>query len=97
MEIVKRERKSARNLVQDHLAMPSYNPARLLDMLHEVMQVKTDYELAIALEIERPMICRLRRRQKSLTAGVLLRMHDVTGLTIENIRDLAGIPNPRFD
>lgn len=97
MQAEKRRKTSVPNLVQNHLSLPDYNPARLLDMLHEVMQVPNDNQLAAALELERPIICRLRHRRASLSPGVLLRMHDVSGLPINNLRELAGIPVPTYE
>lgn len=75
----------------DHRANPSFNPAALLDALIVRMNLKRDADLAKRLQLDRPVISKLRNRRSSLTAGVLLRMHDVTGLSARELRKIAGL------
>ncbi len=76
---------------EDHLSDPNYNPAALLNALHELLMVQNDAKLAVALRLPHAAISKLRNRRTSLTAGTLLRMHDVTKLPADDLRRMAGL------
>jgi hypothetical protein len=84
-------------LFVDHRSSPDYQPERLVEQLKEVLQVANDTKLSYALFVPPDFISKLRCRRIGLSAALLIRMHDVSGLTMNNLRDLAGIPNPRFE
>lgn len=83
-------------LTDDHLSNPKFNPNNLLDVLQVYFKVRNDSKLAAALRLGRAPISKLRHGRISLTSGVLLRMHDVSGLPINELRQLAGIESPTF-
>lgn len=78
-------------LTENHLDNPEYSPAKLLDTMHERLQLKNDAALARLLQLPPPVISKLRLRQASITAAILIRMHDITGWSISDMRSLMGI------
>jgi len=91
---------SSRNIMehhQTHHAQPhalssqeSYNPNRLLDTLRERMKLKNDAALSRALEVAPPVISKIRHRTLPVGASLLIRMHEVTQMSIRELRDLMG-------
>ncbi|GJI94050.1 hypothetical protein RugamoR57_07680 [Duganella caerulea] len=67
-----------------------YDPARLLDALLERLHLKNDAALSRLLEIEAPTISKIRHRRVNIGATLLLRMHEVSDLSIEELRSLMG-------
>ena len=68
----------------------SYNPSRLLDTLRERMQLKNDAALSRAPEVAPPVISKIRHRALPVGASMLIRMHEVTDLSIRELRELMG-------
>jgi hypothetical protein len=68
----------------------------LLDGLIVHLDLKNDAALARALEVAPPIISKLRHRSLPVTAAVLIRMHEVSGLSINNLRLLMGDNRRRF-
>jgi hypothetical protein len=68
----------------------SYNPNRLLDTLRERMKLKNDAALSRALEVAPPVISKIRHRTLPVGASLLIRMHEVTEMSIRELRDLMG-------
>ena len=82
---------------QTHHAQPhalssqeSYNPNRLLDTLRDRMKLKNDAALSRALEVAPPVISKIRHRTLPVGASLLIRMHEVTEMSIRELRDLMG-------
>jgi hypothetical protein len=67
-----------------------YDPGNLFDTLIRKMALQTDAELAGRLGLQPHVIAMLRSRQLPLDASVLLRMHDVTGISLRYLRVLLG-------
>jgi transcriptional regulator with XRE-family HTH domain len=74
------------------IAVPSYDPRALLDRMSEHLSTSSDYALAMALELPPPTISKIRNSHAPVTAGVLLRMHDVTKLPVDTLRSWMGVP-----
>ena len=68
----------------------SYNPNHLLDFLIEKMALKNDAALSRKLEVAPPVISKIRHRRLPIGASLLIRMHEVTGMSIRELRDLMG-------
>lgn len=68
----------------------SYNPNRLLDILLGKMQLKNDAALARMLEVAPPVISKIRHHRLPVGASLLIRMYEVTGMSIRDLRDLMG-------
>jgi hypothetical protein len=81
-----------RQTAQEHAlaSQESYDPSRLLDTLRERMQLKNDAALSRALEVAPPVISKIRHRALPVGASMLIRMHEVTELSIRELRDLMG-------
>jgi hypothetical protein len=74
----------------------SFNAGILLDGLIIHLGLKNDAALARALELAPPMISKLRHFTLPVSAAVLLRMHEVSGLSIFDLRLLMGDQRRRF-
>jgi hypothetical protein len=68
----------------------SYNPNHLLDVLIGKLQLKNDAALARALEVAPPVISKVRHYRLPVGASLLIRMHEVTDMSIRDLRDLMG-------
>jgi hypothetical protein len=68
----------------------SYSPSHLLDILLGKLQLRNDAALSRMLEVAPPMISKIRHRRVPFGASLLIRMHEVTGLSIRDLRDLMG-------
>ena len=81
-----------RHQTQPHAlsSQESYNPNRLLDTLRERMKLKNDAALSRALEVAPPVISKIRHRTLPVGASLLIRMHEVTEMSIRELRDLMG-------
>jgi len=78
---------NARSDKKDDAEKP-YDPNRLLDAMMEKLDAKNDAELCRALGVEPPLISKIRHRRLPVSASLLIRMHDVTDLSIRELRDL---------
>lgn len=79
------------SLVENHLDNPHYNPGAMIDSLIAIMKLDSDAKLARKLRVSPPVISKLRHRRMSIGPALLIRMHDVTGIEIRQLRRLAGI------
>lgn len=70
--------------------LAAYDPDRLLDALISMLKLKNDAALARALEVGAPVISKLRHHRLPVGASLLIRMHEVSDLTIGELRTLLG-------
>lgn len=87
--------KKMQNDKQDHghasnQSTTTYDPNRLLDSLIEKLQLKNDAALSRTLEVAPPIISKIRHKRVPVRASLLIRMHEVTNLSIRELRDLMG-------
>jgi hypothetical protein len=73
-----------------------YNPGNLLDGLIEHLGLKNDAALARTLEVAPPMVSKMRHRTLPVSGAVLIRMHEVSGLSIAEMRILMGDRRQKF-
>lgn len=73
-----------------------YDPDRLLDTLIQQLGLKNDAALARALEVAPPVISKIRHRRLPVGASLLIRMHEVSDLTIRDLRYLMGDRRQKF-
>jgi hypothetical protein len=73
-----------------------YNPCRLLDALIEQLGLKNDAALARALEVAPPMISKIRHRALPVGGAMLIRMHEISDLSIADLRLLMGDQRKKF-
>jgi plasmid maintenance system antidote protein VapI len=77
-------------------AKSSYDPDRLLEALIERMNLKNDAALSRALAVSPPVISKIRHRRLPVTGSLLIRMHEVTNLSIQELRELMGDRRSKF-
>jgi hypothetical protein len=73
-----------------------YDPNNLLDSLIEKLNLKNDAALSRALEVAPPVISKIRHRRLPVGASLLIRMHEVSDLTIRELRILMGDRREKF-
>jgi hypothetical protein len=73
-----------------------YNPNRLLDTLIENLRLKNDAALSRALEVAPPVISKIRHHRLPVGASLLIRMHEVSDLSIRDLRYLMGDRRNKF-
>jgi len=81
------------NRLADQVA---YDPNNLLDSLIEKLHLKNDAALSRALEVAPPVISKIRHRRLPVGASLLLRMHEVSDLSIRELRILMGDRREKF-
>jgi hypothetical protein len=74
----------------------AYDPNRLLDTLIEKLHLKNDAALSRALEVAPPVISKIRHRRLPVGASLLIRMHEVSELSIVELRYLMGDRRAKF-
>lgn len=73
-----------------------YDPDKLLGSLIGKMNLKNDAALSRALEVAPPVISKIRHRRLPVGASLLIRMHEVTNLSIKELRELMGDRRNKF-
>jgi len=81
------------NRLADQVA---YDPNHLLDSLIEKLHLKNDAALSRALEVAPPVISKIRHRRLPVGASLLIRMHEVSDLSIRDLRILMGDRRDKF-
>jgi len=72
------------------LADVSYDPNNLLDALIKHLNLKNDAALSRMLEVAPPVISKIRHRKLPVGPSLLIRMHEVSELSIRDLRTLMG-------
>ena len=73
-----------------------YDPDQLLASLIGKLNLKNDAALSRALEVSPPVISKIRHRRLPVTASLLIRMHEVSALSIHELRQLMGDRRGKF-
>ncbi|MES2107073.1 MAG: hypothetical protein V4634_23880 [Pseudomonadota bacterium] len=81
---------------EDTTNPPGYDPNRLLDALIEQLQLKNDAALSRALEVAPPIISKIRHRTMPVGASMLIRMTEISGLEIGQLRTILGDRRGKF-
>ena len=68
----------------------------LADALIEKLNLKNDAALSRALEVAPPVISKIRHRRLPVGASLLIRMHEVSDLSIKDLRILMGDRRDKF-
>lgn len=77
-------------------ALLNYDPNRLLDHLIDVLDLKNDAALARTLEVAPPVISKIRHFRLAIGPSLLIRMHEVSDITIAQLRVLMGDRRGKF-
>jgi plasmid maintenance system antidote protein VapI len=65
-----------------------YDPGRLFDQLLHRFNLTRDNDLARLLKMDKRLLSEIRQRRQDISGSMLLRMQDLTGLTIAELRFL---------
>ena len=71
------------------------NHGPMLDVLMISLKVTSDAALSRKLMVPPPVISKLRNNKIGVSAGLLVRIHDVTGMSINKVRTMLGLPIPQ--
>lgn len=69
---------------------PTYDPNALLDYLLKNFNIKNDAALSRLLEVAPPVISKIRHHRLPIGASLLIRMHEATDVSIQDLRKLMG-------
>lgn len=72
------------------MANETYDPNALLDMLLQKFALKNDAALARVLEVQPPVLSKVRHQKLPVGASLLVRIHELTGQSIRDLRALMG-------
>jgi hypothetical protein len=67
-----------------------YDPARLLNYLTHVLQLKNDVALSRALRISHALLIAIREQRLAIAGAILMQMQEVSQLSIAELRALMG-------
>ncbi|MEC5159544.1 hypothetical protein ACFDR9_001808 [Janthinobacterium sp. CG_23.3] len=73
-----------------------YNPGKLLDKVSEQLRVSNDAALSRVLKIAAPVISKIRHGHLPVRAFFLLRMNEVSGLSIVELCAVLGDRRRKF-
>lgn len=73
-----------------------YDGNTLINGLQRRYAKRNDADLARMLWLSPAIICKIRKNRLGISAQLILRIHDITGLSISEIRQLAGVPEPHY-
>jgi len=89
-------KKKARKKEEENLENREYNPNHLLDTLIQRLGIKNDAALSRALEVAPPVISKIRHNRLPVGASLLIRMHEVSEMSIRELRQLMGDRRAKF-
>lgn len=73
------------------LTNQKYTPERLLDRIKKDNQLSTDSQLCDFLGIKSSVVSRVRNKRYGMSAELIIRIHDISGMPIRTIKEIAGI------
>lgn len=85
------------NLLQLNSPDINYQPEQLLDALLKQLNLKNDAALSRRLDIAPPVISKIRNRLLPVGSTLLIRMHEVSEISIKDLRAMMGDHRPRFN
>lgn len=68
----------------------TYDPNTLIDSLKSMLRLKNDAALSRALDVSAPVLSKIRSFQMPISGAVLIRMHEVSSLSITDLRWMMG-------
>lgn len=72
--------------------LETYTPNRVLNKCLELLHLETDAELVKLTGIHHATITRMRNNALPMSDRVIVRLLDATGMSIQQLRELAGQP-----
>lgn len=77
-------------------AAGGYDPNRLLDALLTKLKLKNDAALSRVLDVNPPVLSKIRHRTLPVGASLIVRMQDVSNFSLKKMRALMGDRRKRF-
>ena len=74
----------------------NYDPNNLLDHIKGVLGFRSDVKLCATLAVAPPVISKIRNRKLPIGHMILIRLHEVSGISIKDLRTLMGDHRSRF-
>lgn len=68
----------------------TYDPKMLLDFLRKTLSIETDAKLAAKFGVGAALISKIRHGTHDISSEFLIKIHDVTGVTIIGLREIMG-------
>jgi hypothetical protein len=73
-----------------------YTPNHLLDILMDLLGAKSDAALARKLDVPPSTISKVRHKQVAVNSDLLLAAHELTEISIRELRDLMGDTKSKY-
>ncbi|MRW89941.1 hypothetical protein GJ699_08095 [Duganella sp. FT80W] len=73
-----------------------YDPDQLFDRTIAHLKLRGDRELGRILQVTAPLLRKMRQHQFPVSGVVLLRIHEVTGISLPELRQLMGDRRQKF-
>ncbi|MCC6069998.1 hypothetical protein ACFSQU_03590 [Massilia sp. GCM10020059] len=73
-----------------------YNPNKLIDAVTAKLALKNDAAVARALKVETPIIEKVRNNRLPLGGYLLMRLRELTGMSVTDLQDLMGDRRRKF-
>jgi plasmid maintenance system antidote protein VapI len=74
----------------------TYNPNALLDALIAKLHLKNDAALSRVLQVAPGCVSKIRHHRLAIGATLLIRMHEVSDISIRDLRNLMGDYGAKF-
>ena len=71
-------------------AITPYDPNRMFDLCISKLKLKNDAALCRLLEVQAPIISKIRHARSPLSSKILLRVHEVSGIDVKELQKMAG-------
>ncbi|MCL1886564.1 MAG: hypothetical protein FWG01_01315 [Betaproteobacteria bacterium] len=94
--MITKGKKKTKKKEEENLEQRQYDPNHLLDTLIQKLGIKNDAALSRALEVAPPVISKIRHNRLPVGASLLIRMHEVSEMSIRELRQLMGDRRAKF-
>lgn len=82
--------------MKQKIKAPELDANHLLDTLIEKLSLKNDAALSHALRVAPPVLSKIRHGRLPVGASLLIEMHEVSDISIKELRSLMGDTGARF-
>ena len=73
-----------------------FDPSWMLNTVIRMLQLKNDAALSRELEVAPPVLSKIRHGRIPVGPSLLIRLHEVSGISIQELRGLMGDRRERF-
>ena len=73
-----------------------YDPNAMLDTILTKLQLRNDAALSRLLEVQAPVISKIRHHRMPVSGALLVRLHEATGISVRALQDLMGDRRGKF-